>query len=110
MLSGDKFPYGVNITQAKSISAQRRINYTSLINDESELPVWVDYALQKALKINPLKRYETLSEFIYDLHHPNKTFLNRTRSPVIQRNPVMFWQGLSFCLALTIVFMILNTQ
>lgn len=110
MLSGDKFPYGVNITQAKSISAQRRINYTSLINDESELPVWVDYALQKALKINPLKRYETLSEFIYDLHHPNKTFLNRTRSPLIQRNPVMFWQGLSFCLALIIVIMVLDNQ
>ncbi|ETX10183.1 protein kinase [Marinomonas ushuaiensis DSM 15871] len=108
MLSGNKFPYGVNIAQAKSVAAQRRINYTSLINDESELPLWVDDALQKAVQINPLKRYETLSEFIYDLHHPNKIFLNRTRPPLIQRNPVMFWQGVSFSLLLIIAWMILG--
>ncbi|WOD08313.1 bifunctional protein-serine/threonine kinase/phosphatase [Marinomonas sp. GJ51-6] len=110
MLSGGKFPYGVNITQAKSVNAQRRIQYTSLINDESELPIWIDDALQKALQINPLKRYETLSEFVYDLHHPNKAFLNRTRPPLIQRNPVMFWQGVSFSLFLIIVFMLLEVQ
>ncbi|MEP3350331.1 MAG: bifunctional protein-serine/threonine kinase/phosphatase [Marinomonas sp.] len=110
MLSGGKFPYGVNIAQAKSVNAQCRIQYTSLINDESELPIWIDDALQKALQINPLKRYETLSEFVYDLHHPNKAFLNRTRPPLIQRNPVMFWQGVSFSLFLIIVFMLLEVQ
>ncbi|MFT2097474.1 protein kinase domain-containing protein [Marinomonas sp. 2405UD66-6] len=110
MLSGGKFPYGVNIAQAKSVNAQRRIQYTSLINDESELPIWIDDALQKALQVNPLKRYETLSEFVYDLHHPNKAFLNRTRPPLIQRNPVMFWQGVSFSLLLIIVFMLLEIQ
>lgn len=110
MLSGGKFPYGVNIAQAKSVNAQRRIQYTSLINDESELPIWIDDALQKALHINPLKRYETLSEFVYDLHHPNKAFLNRTRPPLIQRNPVMFWQGVSFSLLLIIVFILLKAQ
>lgn len=110
MLSGGKFPYGVNIAQAKSVNAQRRIQYTSLINDESELPIWIDDALQKALHITPLKRYETLSEFVYDLHHPNKAFLNRTRPPLIQRNPVMFWQGVSFSLLLIIVFILLKAQ
>ncbi|MEO9275391.1 bifunctional protein-serine/threonine kinase/phosphatase [Marinomonas sp. 5E14-1] len=108
MLSGNKFPYSTSIAQARSVSAQRRIQYTSLINEESELPVWIDDALQKALQINPLKRYEALSEFVYDLHHPNKAFLNRTRPPLIQRNPVMFWQGVSFSLLLIIVFMLLE--
>ncbi|MDB4837009.1 bifunctional protein-serine/threonine kinase/phosphatase [Marinomonas sp.] len=110
MLSGDKFPYGPNIAQAKSVSAQRRIQYTSFINDESELPVWIDDAVQKAVQINPLKRYETLSEFVYDLHHPNKIFLNRVKPPLIQRNPVMFWQGVSLSLFLVIVFLLLEMQ
>ncbi|MEP0072792.1 MAG: bifunctional protein-serine/threonine kinase/phosphatase [Marinomonas sp.] len=110
MLSGGKFPYGVNIAQAKSVNAQRRIQYTSLINDESELPIWIDDALQKALQVNPLKRYETLSEFVYDLYYPNRAFLSRTRPPLIQRNPVMFWQGVSFGLFLIIVFMLLKIQ
>jgi serine/threonine protein phosphatase PrpC len=110
MLSDGKFPYGVNIAQAKSVSAQRRIQYTSLIDDESELPVWIDEAIQKSVQINPLKRYETLSEFVYDLHHPNKAFLNRTRAPLMQRNPVMFWQGVSFGLLLIIAYMLLDAQ
>ncbi|MCV2403609.1 bifunctional protein-serine/threonine kinase/phosphatase [Marinomonas sp. C2222] len=110
MLSGDKFPYGPNIAQAKSVSAQRRIQYTSLINDESELPVWVDDALQKAVQINPIKRYEALSEFIYDLHHPNKSFLNRSKPPLIQRSPVKFWQGVSLGLSLVIVYLLLELQ
>jgi serine/threonine protein kinase len=97
MLSG-KFPYNANIAQANSITAQRRLKYRSIITEDSELPLWIDDALQRALQIPPQKRYSVLSEFIYDLYHPNKHFLARTRTPLIERNPVLFWQGLSFIL------------
>ncbi|MGO3344767.1 MAG: protein kinase domain-containing protein [Marinomonas sp.] len=110
MLSGNQFPYPARIAQARSISAQRKIHYISLINDDSELPVWIDDAMQKALQINPLKRYDSLSEFVYDLHHPNSAFVNRTKSPLIQRNPVMFWQGTSFVLFLIILFLLWEKQ
>lgn len=110
MLSGNKFPYPARIAQAHSVSAQRKIHYISLINDDSELPVWIDDAMQKALQINPLKRYDSLSEFVYDLHHPNSAFVNRTKSPLIQRNPVMFWQGTSFVLFLIILFLLWEKQ
>ncbi len=108
MLSGDKFPYPPSISQARSISAQRKFNYLSLINDDSEWPVWIDDAIQKSVQINPQKRYDTLSEFIYDLHHPNKAFLNRIKTPLIQRNPVMFWQGVSLLLSLIIALLLLD--
>ncbi|MFT5718842.1 MAG: serine/threonine protein phosphatase PrpC [Oleiphilaceae bacterium] len=97
MLSG-RFPYGVDIAKARSAKAQQRLVYKSLVDDDSELPHWVDDALQRALQVNPLKRYSELSEFIYDIRHPNKGFLSRTRPPLIQRNPIMFWQGISFIL------------
>ncbi|MER2490946.1 bifunctional protein-serine/threonine kinase/phosphatase [Catenovulum sediminis] len=103
MLSG-RFPYSIEIAQAKSTAAQRRLNYRSVIDETSELPAWIDDALQKALQIDPLKRYAELSEFVYDLHHPNKSFLQRTKPPLIQRSPVMFWQGISFILLLLLLW------
>jgi serine/threonine protein phosphatase PrpC len=102
MLSG-RFPYGVEISKARSAKEQRRLVYTRLVDDESELPSWIDYALQKALQVNPLKRYSELSEFIYDLRNPNKVFLSKTRPPLMQRDPIMFWQGVSFILFVIIV-------
>jgi serine/threonine protein phosphatase PrpC len=102
MLSG-RFPYGAEIAQAKNMSAQRRLSYRSLINDDSKFPIWIDDALQRALHIDPLKRHGELSEFIYDLHHPNKAYLSRSRRPLIERDPVMFWQGLSIIFFLVIM-------
>jgi serine/threonine protein phosphatase PrpC len=102
MLSG-RFPYGVEISKARSAKEQRRLVYSRLVDDESELPSWIDDALQKALQVNPLKRYSELSEFIYDLRNPNKVFLSKTRPPLMQRNPIMFWQGVSFILFIIIV-------
>ena len=102
MLSG-RFPYGTEIAQAKNMSAQRRLSYRSLINDDSEFPIWIDDALRRALHIDPLKRHGELSEFIYDLHHPNKAYLSRNRRPLIERDPVMFWQGLSIIFFLVIM-------
>lgn len=103
MLSG-RFPYDAEIAQIRSLSAQRRLNYRSLINDDIEFPIWVDDTLRKALQVEPSKRYAELSEFIRDLHHPNKAFISRTSRPLIERDPVMFWQGISLILLLIIVF------
>lgn len=102
MLSG-RFPYHAEISQVRSLSAQRRLIYKSLINDDIEFPIWIDDTLRKALNVEPLKRYGELSEFVHDLHHPNKVFISRTSRPLIERDPVMFWQGISLILLLIIV-------
>jgi hypothetical protein len=41
-----------------------------VLDDEREIPAWINEVLRKALQPDPLKRYETLSEFVYDLRHP----------------------------------------
>lgn len=102
MLSG-RFPYHADIAQAHSMAAQRKLKYYSIIDEESELPVWIDDTLHKALRVEPIKRYDELSEFIHDLRHPNKQFLSKTKPPLMQRDPVMFWQGLCFILFIVIV-------
>lgn len=107
MLSG-KMPYGTEVAKSRTKSAQRRLIYRSVLDDDREIPAWVDEALKKALHPDPYKRYEAISEFTYDLRHPSKTFLNRTRPPLIERNPVAFWQTISLILFIIIVTMIAN--
>ena len=105
MLTG-KLPYGLKVPNARTKSAQNKLNYTSALDDDREIPAWVDDAIKKAVHPNPYKRYEELSEFMYDLRHPNKDFLNKIRPPLIERNPVAFWQGVSFILAIIVVVLL----
>jgi serine/threonine protein kinase/serine/threonine protein phosphatase PrpC len=97
MLSG-KLPYGAEVARSTTRAQQRRLKYRSVLDDDSETPAWIDYTLKKALNPDPNKRYDALSEFIYDLRHPNKAFLNQDRPPLLERNPVAFWQGVSIVL------------
>jgi serine/threonine protein phosphatase PrpC len=108
MLSG-RLPYGTNVAKAGSRAAQRKLVYQSVLDDECTIPAWVDGALRKAVHPNPVKRYSTLSEFVYDLRHPNQTFLRKHRAPLLERNPNLFWKGLSLILLMIIVFL-LSTQ
>lgn len=98
MLSG-RLPYGAEVPKSRTRSAQKKLAYRSVLSEEREIPAWVDDALGKALQPDPFARYEELSEFVFDLHHPNRAFLNKTRPPLIERNPVVFWKSVSLVLA-----------
>jgi len=106
MLSG-KFPYGVLVARSTSKAAQKKLKYASLnTDDDSRIPIWVDEALKKALEPDPYNRYEELSEFLFDLSHPNQEFINKTRAPLIERHPVILWKGISFVLAVIIMILL----
>ncbi|MCS0630302.1 bifunctional protein-serine/threonine kinase/phosphatase [Telluria mixta] len=102
MLTGE-LPYGVEIPCAAGRAAQRRLAYTSAREHDPAIPAWVDAALRKALQIDPRRRYEDVAEFVYDLHHPNSAFAQRTRTPLIERNPLLFWKAVAFGLGLVLV-------
>ena len=70
------------------------------------VPHWVDLTLRKAVHPDPLKRYEELSEFTFDLRHPNPTLLKSARPPLAERNPVLFWKCVSAVLALIVVLLL----
>lgn len=105
MLSG-AFPYANQVSKSRTAAAQRRLQYRSILHDEREIPAWIDETLKKAVHPNPYKRYQELSEFMADLRQPNRQFLNRTRPPLLERNPVRFWQGVSVILAGIIVVLL----
>ena len=105
MLTG-KLPYGAQVARTRTKAAQNKLKYQSLLDDEREIPVWIDEVIRKAVHPNPYKRYEELSEFLYDLRHPNKAFLNKTRPPLMERNPVLFWKSVSLILAVIIAILL----
>ncbi|WP_151638969.1 bifunctional protein-serine/threonine kinase/phosphatase [Noviherbaspirillum aerium] len=108
MLTG-RLPYGAEVAKLKTRAAQRHLKYLPATEARRHVPHWVDEAIRMAVHPQPGRRYEDVSEFVFDLHHPNKAFLNRTRVPLIERNPVMFWKGLSLVLMI-LVLALLGTK
>ncbi len=107
MLTG-KLPYGAEVSRSRTKSAQNKLRYHTALHDEREIPVWVDDTLKHALHPNPYKRYQELSEFIYDLSQPSKAFLSKAKAPLLERDPVVFWQSISVILVITIIWLLAN--
>jgi serine/threonine protein phosphatase PrpC len=106
MLSG-RLPYGADVSRARTRAAQRQLRYQSVLDDAREIPAWIDDVLRKATHPDPSRRYEELSEFLYDLRHPTQSYLSRKRSPLLERNPVAFWRGLALILAVAVVALLI---
>lgn len=106
MLATGRLPYGTQVSKARTKITQRRLTYHSVLNDEREIPTWIDGVIKKAVHPEPQKRYEELSEFVFDLRRPNKEFLNKVAPPLMERNPVLFWKGISFILAVIIALLL----
>ncbi len=102
MLSG-RLPYGAEVAKSRTPKAQRQLRYDPVLDDDREIPAWFDSVLRKALHVDPLKRYEALSEFVHDLRHPSAAFLSQTRPALAERNPVRFWKGVSAVLAVVVL-------
>jgi serine/threonine protein kinase len=96
LLTG-KLPYG----EQRSLKASRERPYRPATDHRPDLPAWVDGALRKAVQRDPHKRYEALSELVYDLSHPNPEWVAADTAPLLQRNPVRFWRGLAVVLLVT---------
>ncbi|WP_414828173.1 protein kinase domain-containing protein [Alteromonas sp. H39] len=92
LLSG-KFPYGTRVAQVSSISGLRKIRYQSACAQGAVIPVWVDFALQRACHLLPHKRYAALTEFVHDLSYPNPAASEAL--PLMEKHPLRVWQGVA---------------
>ena len=70
------------------------------------VPVWVDGTLERAVHPNPLKRYDSLSEFLFDLRQPNANYVKSAAAPLIERNPLLFWKSTTIVLALAVIVLL----
>ena len=101
MLTG-RLPYGAEMARAKTRSQQRRVHYAPALDENREIPAWIDAALRKAVRPDPDKRYGLLSEFIHDLRNPNVGLMSQP-TPLIEKNPLLFWRLLSLALAVLVL-------
>lgn len=103
LLTG-KLPYGDH----EHATPSRKMKYISATEHNPDIQGWVDAALQKAVNPNPHYRYSMLSEFLFDLSHPNEDFKPSSNQPLMERYPLTFWKsvaGLSLVLNLVLIYL-----
>jgi serine/threonine protein phosphatase PrpC len=105
MLTG-RLPYGAQIARARTKSRLSKLRYDSAQGGKREIPPWIDGALKKAVHPDPYQRYESLSEFVFDLRHPNAKYLNPAATPLIERNPSLFWKCATAILACAVLVLL----
>ena len=105
LLTG-QLPYGDKMSRDLNWRTLNKIKYESSIKHNPMIPLWMDGAIHKAVKKDQRSRYDTFSEFLYDLTHPKEDFMGHA-APLLERNPTAFWKIISAALLLTnIIWMI----
>jgi serine/threonine protein phosphatase PrpC len=105
MLTG-KLPYGSDVARIRKAKDLNKLHYVPVRQHGRVIPIWVDEAIRKAVHPQRSKRYSEPSEFIYDLRNPNADYLRKSRAPVAERNPVVFWQGVSSALFIVVLYLL----
>jgi serine/threonine protein phosphatase PrpC len=104
MLSG-RLPYGTDVAGTRTRAQQARLRYRSVLREDRAVPAWIDDVLRRAVHPLPQRRHEELSEFVYDLRHPNPQLTGRNAAPLIERDRLLFWKITSAVLALALAAM-----
>jgi len=104
MLCGG-LPYKPMVRAEVTFNDYNEFQYKSITHIRKDLPLWCDLALKKATQADPALRYQAFSEFYADLSKPNVNALQEYKSqPIMQRNPIQFWQGMSAILFVALIF------
>lgn len=103
MLCGE-LPYKPMKRAEVTFSEYSQWQYRSIKQFRPEIPLWLDLTLKQATSADPKSRYNAFSEFFSDLSKPNLTAVEEYKTqPLLQRNPILFWQGMSFFLFIALV-------
>lgn len=98
MLTGE-LPYGDRESHHK-LARISSLDYIPVTQYNADVPAWIDGALKKATHPDPEKRYGILSGFLYDLSHPNLSLVAQDFKPLLEKNPLAFWKGLTLLMIL----------
>lgn len=98
LLTG-KLPYGAALDKLTNKKSLPKLHYQTSTQYNPMIPQWMDNCLEKAVAIDPGQRYELLSEFIYDLSHPNNLAQDKS-VPLLDRSPLSFWRGFAAIMVL----------
>ena len=100
MLSG-KYPFGETLPGGRPLFGP--IAPLSAYRDD--VPAWLNAAVLRAISLRRDDRFGDMDEFLFALEHGNLRATPPRRGPLIERNPLLFWQVLC---AVLIILLILS--
>ena len=106
LLTGD-LPYGPRAATANTLAAQKKLRYRPIAERLPDFPAWMDAAIARACAIDPAHRYAELSEFTFDLAHPN-TALIADHRPLLERGTARDWRLIALLLAAALALAIVT--
>ena len=101
-----QLPYGLQVVRVRTPADVKRLRYIPVRLLRPDLPDWLDAVLHKALNPDPAKRQEAMSEFVHDLYSPGPPFHRSRRAPLVEGNPVAFWQLTTALLCVAVVVLL----
>ncbi len=107
MFTGE-LPYGAQVSRIRTRKDLHRLSFKSTLGTKDPLPDWLEFALMKAVHPDITKRTQVFSELLADLTNPSPDFKGASHKSLIEKNPVLFWQGLSFIFMLTSLFLLIG--
>lgn len=102
MLTG-KLPYGEKIESCNSLNDYSKLKYSPSYHHNPLVPIWMDGAIKRAVQVDSRTRYEVISEFVFDLSHPNSMYADESALPLVERNPLLFWKSVSGVLLVSLM-------
>ncbi|MCI2282316.1 bifunctional protein-serine/threonine kinase/phosphatase [Colwellia sp. MSW7] len=100
----NRLPYK-EISQLDTVPKQYNLwRYKPITTYRIDLPKYLDRVMSTALAANPVNRYEHYSEFLAQFTISKNTQLNvQDNLPLLERDPVKFWQGISAVLLMILI-------
>ncbi len=101
-----EFPYG----NPDATSPPRRTRPQALSALRPDLPAWLEFAIGRAIAIDPAARFRDMIEFAVEMEAGPARAPVAVRRPrtIYERYPVQFWQGVAALLALALALSLLR--
>jgi serine/threonine protein phosphatase PrpC len=90
-----KLPFAGKLEECRSQSAYLKTRYTPSYEINPLIPVWLDGTIKKALRFEAGNRHGDVSEFLYEIEHPNPKYKKTYNVALLRSNPSLPWQLLS---------------
>ncbi|MGZ9898723.1 protein kinase domain-containing protein [Shewanella gaetbuli] len=102
MLAGE-LPFKGQLCKCHTRQDFLALEYISVNKLNPMVPEWIDAVLKKAMSIEASFRQADSCEFIHQLTTPQPNKVSKTTVPIIDKDPVKFWQVVSIMLFIALV-------
>ena len=100
-------PYENKLDKNLNTKKLSKLSYKSILTYNPNIPIWIDGAIRKACHLDVDSRYEALSEFLYDLEHPNSNFLQVKEQDKIKKPQRRYQLYIALLSALNFILLLL---